>query len=611
MKKYLIISGVIILGVIAYATISSLTKSGKKIIPDQSEAYKLPKVLLLTTGGLEGNGELSEGVVVAIQSFNKKGAFVWLDNRNVLLQPEILAGYSLILAPTSIGYHDGDKKYSLTYLSDIEMENIANWVKNGGTLIAEENIGRNNLDEKDRADLNAELNSKNWILADVFGIKMKEIDLSGYAIDEKENNIWGGRIKQTISENEWALVPTEITSDKVKVLAEWTNNNDKVPAIIQNDFGKGKAYLLTSTYLLHPSNDGGISSIEQIENFYNYVLDDFPGRKISDYELNPWPDGKSTAFCISFNSDGDIEKYKSVLNFLKKESLPATFFIDSSFSDEEKNLLNENKNILLQSNLYSKQDFSTATYSEIIRQFLMNEQLFGKKFTGIRFPFGSTNFYGLIYANDKGYVFDSSIGVDHLTSYSGSVFPYNIPVALNSYYKTLNLLELCPVKYEDVFYYQKADAGNEYTEDIQRSDAQLFQKYLMDFYSFAVEKNNGLMIYAGSPHYTGFSELTMAPLKSLTDTLRTKNCWISTLEEVAEYRNKLKELNVQLSESGKEIKLKIILPEQITVKGFSLKLKSKPENVRVTDKYDLKEINHVYYLITDVKKNDEISMSFP
>lgn len=611
MKKYLIISGVIILGVIAYATISSLTKSGKKIIPDQSEAYKLPKVLLLTTGGLEGNGELSEGVVVAIQSFNKKGAFVWLDNRNVLLQPEILAGYSLILAPTSIGYHDGDKKYSLTYLSDIEMENIANWVKNGGTLIAEENIGRNNLDEKDRADLNAELNSKNWILADVFGIKMKEIDLSGYAIDEKENNIWGGRIKQTISENEWALVPTEITSDKVKVLAEWTNNNDKVPAIIQNDFGKGKAYLLTSTYLLHPSNDGGISSIEQIENFYNYVLDDFPGRKISDYELNPWPDGKSTAFCISFNSDGDIEKYKSVLNFLKKESLPATFFIDSSFSDEEKNLLNENKNILLQSNLYSKQDFSTATYSEIIRQFLMNEQLFGKKFTGIRFPFGSTNFYGLIYANDKGYVFDSSIGVDHLTSYSGSVFPYNIPVALNSYYKTLNLLELCPVKYEDVFYYQKADAGNEYTEDIQRSDAQLFQKYLMDFYSFAVEKNNGLMIYAGSPHYTGFSELTMAPLKSLTDTLRTKNCWISTLEEVAEYRNKLKELNVQLSESGKEIKLKIILPEQITVKGFSLKLKSKPENVRVTDKYDLKEINHVYYLITDVKKDDEISMSFP
>lgn len=611
MKKYLIISGVIILGVIAYATISSLTKSGKKIIPDQSEAYKLPKVLLLTTGGLEGNGELSEGVVVAIQSFNKKGAFVWLDNRNVLLQPEILAGYSLILAPTSIGYHDGDKKYSLTYLSDIEMENIANWVKNGGTLIAEENIGRNNLDEKDRADLNAELNSKNWILADVFGIKMKEIDLSGYAIDEKENNIWGGRIKQTISENEWALVPTEITSDKVKVLAEWTNNNDKVPAIIQNDFGKGKAYLLTSTYLLHPSNDGGISSIEQIENFYNYVLDDFPGRKISDYELNPWPDGKSTAFCISFNSDGDIEKYKSVLNFLKKESLPATFFIDSSFSDEEKNLLNENKNILLQSNLYSKQDFSTATYSEIIRQFLMNEQLFGKKFTGIRFPFGSTNFYGLIYANDKGYVFDSSIGVDHLTSYSGSVFPYNIPVALNSYYKTLNLLELCPVKYEDVFYYQKADAGNEYTEDIQRSDAQLFQKYLMDFYSFAVEKNNGLMIYAGSPHYTGFSELTMTPLKSLTDTLRTKNCWISTLEEVAEYRNKLKELNVQLSESGKEIKLKIILPEQITVKGFSLKLKSKPKNIRVTDKYDLKEINHVYYLITDVKKDDEISMSFP
>lgn len=607
MKKYLIIIFIIAAGVITYAVFSSLSKSGKNILqrsPDEN--IQIPKVLFLTTGGNEGNGELSQGVVVAIQSFNKNGAFVWLDNRDVLVQPEVLRKYSVMIIPTSIGYHDGDKKYSLTYLSDLEMENISNWVSRGGVLIAEENTGRNNLDESDRAELNAELNSQNWKLSDVFGIKMKEIDLSGYSIIENGNNIWGGKVKETITENEWALVPTEVTSGKVKVMAEWTNGIDKIPAIVQNDFGKGKAYLLTSTYILHPSNDGGVSGIEQIEKFYEYVLNNFPGKTNPGFEMNPWPDGKSTAFCISFNSDGEEDRYKNVLNFLKTENLSATFFIDSSLSAGEEKILEENKNISLQSNLYSKQDFSRATYSEIARQILLDEQKFSKTFTGMRFPYNSTNFYGLIYANDKGYIFDSSIGVDHLTNYSGSVFPYNIPVALNSYYKTLDLLELCPVKNEDVFYFQKAEQESEYTDEDQRNDAHLYQKYLFDFYNFVVEKNEGLMVYSGNPEYTGFSEITMLPLKNLADTLKTKNCWMTSLGEVAAYRNKLKVLSVYVSQSGNEITLKINLPEGILIKGFSLKIDSRLKSSGGTISSDIKEINGKNYIIADVKNNDEI-----
>jgi len=609
LKKYIIIFSVIAIGIIAYLLISARTKSGQNNISD-TESQMLPKVLFLTTGGEEGNGEISEGVVVAIQSFNKKGAFVWLNTRDILLQPEVLSKYSIMVVPTSIGYHDGDKKYSLTFLSDIEMENIMDWVKKGGELIAEENIGRNTMDGMDRADINGEMNPQTWKLSELFGIKMKEKDLNGFSIEEKDAHIWNGRVKKITTDDEWVLIPTEITSDKAKVLAEWVNGTEKIPAIIQNDFGKGKAFLLTSTYLLHPSNDGGESSVEQIENFYDYVLNSSSKNKKFNVELNPWPNASSSAFCISFNSLGNDEQYKRVLNFLKEEKTPATFFIDSSLTSDEKKLLEDNKNINMQSNLYYREDFSSADYSVITRAILMDEQSFNSTFTGLRFPYNSTNFWGLLFANDKGYIYDSSIGVDHLTSYAGSVFPYNIPIAKDSYYKTLNLMEICPVKNDDIFYFVKSETGKDYLEDMQHNDAHLFEKYLMDFFEYAVKDNIGLMVYVGHPQFTGFSEITLQPLKKMMDTLKAKNCWITTLDEVASYRNKLKDLLVNISESGKSVKLKINLPEQTAIKELSFKLNSNPDNIDSKNNCNIKQINGIYYLITDVKNGDEINLSF-
>ena len=570
----------------------------------------LPKVLLLTTGLGEGNGELSQGVIVAIQSFNKNGAFVWLDTRDVLLQPEFLSKYSVMILPTSIGYHDGDRKYSLTFLSDFEMENIVGWVKNGGTLITEGNIGRNTLEGADRADLNKELNSQTWKLSELFGINMKERDLNGFSIEEKDVRIWNGRIKEPIEADEWVLIPTDIISDKVKVLAEWVNGDEKIPAIIQNEYGKGKAILLTSTYLLHPSNDGGVSSVEQIENFYDYALGNVQDHSKNNIQVNPWPNGFSSAFCLSFNSEGGTDKYSRIVRFLKSENLPATFFIDSSFNEEKKKILEDYKNITIQSNLYSKKDFSEAGYSGIKKELIINEQKFNKKFTGIRFPFYSANFWGLLFADDKGYIYDSSLGVDHLTSYAGSVVPYNIPVAHDSYYKTLNLLEICPVKNDDIFFYGKSEKEEEYTDDLQRNDSRLFEKYLLDFFEFAVSKSGGIMVYEGNPDYTGFSEITILLLKKLSDSLKTKNCWITTLDDAAVYRNNLKNLDVSLSVSGKEILLKIVLPVQLTIKELSFKLGSKPANTITNNKYELKESNGNFYLITDVKNGDEIVLTF-
>ncbi len=610
MKKFIILIFVLILGLIAYFFIPSLTKSGK-ITSVNEDIRMLPKVLFLTTGSGEGKGELSAGVIIAIQSFNKNGVFVWLDTREVLLQPEILSRYSVMILPTSIGYHDGDRKYSLTFLSDFEMENIERWVENGGTLITEGNIGRNNLEGGDRADLYNELNPETWKLSEVFGIKMKERDLNGFSIEEKDLKIWSGRIKEPIAENEWVLIPTEIISDKVKVLAEWVNGDERIPAIIQNEYGKGKAVFLTSTYLLHPSTDGGVSSIEQIERFYDYILENVNHGLSGKIQVNPWPSGFSYVFCVTFNSEGQIDRFNKIVRFLKSENLPATFFIDSSFSEEKKKILDEYKNITLQSNLYSKKDFSEAGHVDISRVIIMNEQKFNKIFSGLRFPYNNANFWGLLFADDKGYIYDSSIGVDQLTSYTGSVIPYNIPVARDSYYKTLNLLEICPIKNNDKFFYEKSEKGEEYADDLQRSDAQLFEKYLLDFFEFVVDKNNGIMVYEGNPDYTGFSDLTMLPLKLISDTLKTKNCWITTLDEAADFRNKLRDLSVNVSGSGKDVKLKINLPEDVSIEDLSFKLSSMPEKVISTGKYELNEARGNYYLTSDVKNGDEIIITYP
>ena len=55
----------------------------------------------------------------------------------------------------------------------------------------------------------------------------------------------------------------------------------------------------------------------------------------------------------------------------------------------------------VQSGLFSGTDLSETEYSGVVREILMNEQLYGRKFNGLRFPKGKVNFWGLIYADEN------------------------------------------------------------------------------------------------------------------------------------------------------------------------------------------------------------------
>lgn len=612
LKTIIVIISVIAAGILSYVLIPGLLKSGNKqpVVNASGNANVIPKVLFITSGVDEGRGIISEGVIAALHTFSSHGNFVRLDNRDVLMQPKVLSKYSIMIMPTSMGYNDGDRKYSLSYLSDYEMENISNWVKEGGTLIAEENIGRNTMDETDRVNDKGELNKDNWKLSGVFGINMKEIDMNGFSIEEKDVKIWNGTIKEKNLEDEWALVPSEITSDKVKVIAEWIRDEEKYPAIFSNEYGKGKAYFFSSTYLLHPSNAGGISSIEQIENFYEYVLNSVNYYKKNIYEINPWPYAKSSAFCISMNSKGSPEQFKTIIDFLNNEKLQATVFMDSSLSQDQKKILEQNSNLTLQSGLFSDMDLSEAEYSRIVQEILMNEQFYGRKFNGLRFPKRKTNFWGFVYADGNGYNYESTIGADHLTGYEGSVFPYNISISQNSFYKSLDILEICPAGKSDEDFFGKSETEKEYFEEDQRKDAQLFSNYLNDFYQYDVLKSNGLFVYSGSPLYTCYSEITMQPLRKLTDSLKARNCWMTSLDEVTAFRNKLRDLSVEVNDSENETDLKVVLPADTEIAGLTFKLGKRPSGVKSSSNTDLKEINGVYYVTGNFKNGDTISLTF-
>ncbi len=163
---------------------------------------------------------------------------------------------------------------------------------------------------------------------------------------------------------------------------------------------------------------------------------------------------------------------------------------------------------------------------------------------------------------------------------------------------------------DDYFFYQKVLADAEYSDDLQTIDAQLYEKYLMNFYDYVVKENNGLMVFIGHPSYTGISEITLSPLKNLIDSLRKDNCWIISLEKIAEFRNNLKDLSVGVEEFDSGIDIRISLTEGKTIKGLTFKLDKKPRDIVYAGEISLKEIDKYYYLTVDAVNEGVIKVFF-
>jgi hypothetical protein len=601
---------IIVVGILLLIGIYYFIPSGVSQQTKNKKSYMLPKVLILTTGASEGNGILAQGVVIALQTFNKQGAYVKLNTRNILLDTAQLSQFNIMILPTSMDYHDADRKYSLTFLSDEEMGNIKNWVKKGGLLIAGDNTGRNTLENIDRINLLQELTPDNWVLGECFGVSLKEKNIQGYHVEGSMDDVLKGTFIAEKELEEWVLVPDSVWSKSVKSLAYWIDGKNKLPALLENRYGEGLAFLLPSFYLLHPANDGGYWSAEKIKHFYEYALKEFYSERNYQVQLNPWPSAHDYAFCVTLNGAGNKQQYERMLSFLDKEEINPTIFVDGGMeTDMQKHLTD--KSITLQSNGFKRASYNAPDYPSMMRDILLNQNYWKKDFKGFRFPFTRTSFWGMMSLNDAGYHFDSSIGVNNLDAYYGSVFPYNIPVSHDMYYKTLNLLEISPALNDDYHFYKNlVEMSGE--NDEQLNDAHLFEKYLNNYWEYGVKPYNGMMIFIGHPLYTGYSDTTMIPLENLVKKIKSENTWITTTEEISNYWIQLGkfQLNINEEESNR-VTIRFNGPKDALLSGFTLKLNAKPAKIKINKgSYELVEKHQQVYLVVDAFAGQEVSLVF-
>ena len=67
-----------------------------------------------------------------------------------------------------------------------------------------------------------------------------------------------------------------------------------------------------------------------------------------------------------------------------------------------------------------------------------------------------------------------------------------------------------------------------------------FDSYLKSLWKRAIVPNHGLMVFLGHPMYSGINETTIKPVENMVQLAKEDNAWITNLDEVAEYWNKIK-----------------------------------------------------------------------
>jgi hypothetical protein len=598
LKRLLIIIAIALLliaGVVISLRLARTTgKSGEML-------YRAPRVLIITTGK-DGTGILPEGVILAMESFISQGAYTRVNTRDALLDKNYLSGFDILLLLTAIEYHDADRRYSLTFMDDLELEILRHWVDQGGVLIAGDNVGRNLRNGADRISIYGRLEPDNWPLSPVFGVMMSERNMSGFALVGDLADTLRGELIPPLAEGAWILVPDSILNDQASTLAEWKNDSLNFPALIMNKYGKGLAFLLPSSYLLHPSNEGGHWNAMQINAFCQIALNQFYKTHPFQIGLLPWPDAHPAAFAVSLNSDGNAEHYQRIFQILGQKKVSPSLFVNGDLNDEISAVISKYPH-QLQSNGWKKTNMRELSFSETVMQFEMNEQTWNQTFSGFRFPYTLISGWGMELLHRKGYRYDSSIGIDHDLAFTGSLFPYFLPVFQGENYQVLDLLEMGPVARDDYFYFRMIQETTEINATDLDEKSVLFDEYLKNFWKNTAVPGKGMMIYLGHPLFSGYSSTTIRPLQNLIDTVRKDGAWITTMEGIADRWQKLDKVQLLLKagkKGNKEYFVVVSMPEGEKIEALTIRTSAKPRNLKASEgKISMKQEHDHWLIITD------------
>jgi len=565
---------------------------------------QVPKALFITTGvDLQSEEKnIPSDVAVALHAFHRAGVPVRLAPRDILWNPDSLARYAYLILSTSEGVHDADRKYSLSYLTTDELEIIKEYVRQGGVLIAGDNIGRNDFEGKDRILKTGKLEPVTYPLAEVFGYTAVEKNLRDYAF--RSSAVFKNETIRINGYDLWMPVADSILSKDLRILAYWIKDNDSVPAITYNQYGKGLAISLSLSGFLKPAAANGLFSAKEIMDFYFFAdsLRD-PQYRIRIY---PWPGGAGGALSLTFNPADSMDNTGFLVNKLKSAKIPATFFVNGNRENEK--IFHHSKAIELASTGYAYINYDEADYGLAVKDIKQNEFVWHKKFRGFRFPFTNPAAYGVEVLRQNAYQYESSVSVNNFNRLEGANVPYNLVVSDGERYFDSGLWECPPVWHDDYFFLHDREqyAGTPGEEKRLR----LMRQFLLDYWEQTVRPVNGAMVFIAHPGLSGYDARTFSVLDTLIKVARSENVWITTLGEMQAYKRALAEMPVSWQKKGKKIRISLPAPP-VSLEGFTLILSFKPAEVHTSSgqKIAIREKDGNYFLTFDLKKALELEIT--
>lgn len=573
---------------VAAAVLAALACSGSGRRAESAsagDALVYPRVLYLTTGS-DGLGLLPSGANICLETFNGLGAFAEVAEKSVLLERARLDSARIIVAPTIAGYHDADRLFSLSYLDSAMMVNLRDWVRAGGIFIAGENIGRNTIEGEDRALSGGEIDAQEWPLAEVFGYPMREANLTGFRMrkDSAGGLLAGYRDELTRTlEGDWLLVPAE-SAGSFRTLARWTDGTSSYPAVTANPCGRGWGILVPHFLLLQPSIDGGAGDASAIAGFWRgvFVLAQGDGPTVC---FNPWPGPYRSALAVTVNEAGG-EGAGAGPKAMLAELLRAggmdrvTVFATGLVPGPVLDYLKGEDKVELASLSYHHPRFSDLDYCRTLWELARFEDHVRRPVRGFRFPFSNRTAAGMFVLSRRGYVYESSIFVDHATGYAGALFPYNIPTWVGEQYCLVTeVLELSPTV-EDWSYFGAGALAPEYPAAAQERDAQRFGARLSSTWRDLVRARRGMMVLNLHALYSGHSAATLAPARAfLSAAAGTGDVWLAGLEDIADWWNVRRNVDVRVRAQHNRTVLSLTNRNPEPVRGLTIRLDDPKLNV--------------------------------
>ncbi|MBN1130770.1 MAG: hypothetical protein JXA71_17410, partial [Chitinispirillaceae bacterium] len=393
-------------------------------------------------------------------------------------------------------------------------------------------------------------------------------------------------------QDRWRMVPVE-RYPATEVAAWWYRDTVVYPAITRYNYGRGRAVLLSSSYLLHPANGGGWLGAADIDDFYEELVVTLTRPRDSGMalSLHPWPNAAPYALCVTLDAEGTLPAFENAVNLLQGLGVSPVFYVNAHLDPGVAAAVRD-RGFTLHSKGFDPVYAGAQDCHGIRLNILRNELHWRTRFTGYRFPQGFPSFLGLQALCRLGYVFDNSVAVDNVDELKGSVVPYNLPLNNTGFevppppaslYLSSDLLEISPIQKDDYYFFRRLVNADDYPAGLMRRDAEVYTRHLQTFLRTAVKPYRGVASYVGRVSNTGHNETTLQPLREMVRTALRDTAWIAPIDSIAWYRNKIGSLRLTVREKERIVEISMQVRGSGEVPGLTLRVAARPAALSVVE----------------------------